>query len=529
MSARAAAVAALLAAAFACAPQPAEDPSKHDQDETVLIGSKSFTESVVLGEIAAGLLRSQGLPVEHRREIGGTRLLFEQLRTGGLDLYPEYTGTLREEIFAGRALPTGEALRRALADLGLGMTPPLGFNNTYALGMQEARAAELGIERISDLRRHPGLRFRFSNEFMSRGDGWEVLRRAYGLPQRDVRGVEHALAYRALEAGAADAIDLYSTDAEIAYYDLRVLEDDRGFFPRYDAVFLYREALRQRAPDAVAALARLGGRISDERMRAMNARARPPAGAPREEEARIAADFLARELGLRGARQPRRAGIAARVAADTADHLRLSGLSLLAAITVSVPLGILCARRRRLAQAVIGAVGVIQTVPAIALLVVLIAPVHRVGQALGTRDTAELTAMVALFLYSLLPVVRNTFAGLAGIPPALQEAALALGLPAGTRLLRVELPLASPMILAGIKTAAVLNVGFATLGGFIGAGGLGQPIFTGIRLDDTRLILQGAVPAALLALAVQGAFDLLERVIVPRGLRLRVEAAGGGP
>lgn len=521
------AAAALLAALLACAPGQDGSGASGSADGPVLVGSKSFTESVILGEIAVGVLRSRGLPVEHRREIGGTRILFEQLRTGGLDLYPEYTGTLREEIFAGRDLPTDAALRRALADEGLAMAPPLGFNNTYALGMREERAAELGIRRISDLRHHPELRFRFSNEFMSRGDGWEALRRAYGLPQPDVRGVEHALAYRALEAGAADLIDLYSTDAEIAYYDLRVLEDDRGFFPRYEAVFLYREALRARAPEAVAALAGLAGRISDERMRAMNARARPPAGVPREEEARIAADFLAHELGIHPAGGTGTRSVPARVAADTADHLRLSGVSLLAAIAVSIPLGILCARRRGVAQVVIGAVGVIQTIPAIALLVMLIAPVHRAGQVLGTRDTAELTAMVALFLYSLLPVVRNTFAGLAGIPPALREAALALGLPGRTRLLRVELPLASPMILAGIKTAAVLNVGFATLGGFIGAGGLGQPIFTGIRLDDTALILQGAIPAALLALAVQGAFDLLERAVVPRGLRLRLEAAGG--
>ena len=121
-------------------------------------------------------------------------------------------------------------------------------------------------------------------------------------------------------------------------------------------------------------------------------------------------------------------------------------------------------------------------------------------------------ALVALFLYSLLPIVRNTATGLRDIPVSLRESAEALGLPARARLLRIELPMASRSILAGIKTAAVINVGTATIGALIGAGGFGQPILTGIRRDDLSMILfEGAIPAALLALAVQGAFDLAER------------------
>jgi osmoprotectant transport system permease protein len=130
-------------------------------------------------------------------------------------------------------------------------------------------------------------------------------------------------------------------------------------------------------------------------------------------------------------------------------------------------------------------------------------------------------AIAALFLYSLLPIVRNTHAGLTGIPASLLESARALGLPPTAVLTRVELPLASPTILAGIQSAAVINVGTATLGALIGAGGLGQAIFTGIRLDDIGLILEGAIPASLLALLVQGVFELVERSVVPRGLRLQ--------
>ena len=191
-------------------------------------------------------------------------------------------------------------------------------------------------------------------------------------------------------------------------------------------------------------------------------------------------------------------------------------VSLFWAVLVAVPLGVLAARRARLGQLVLGVVGVIQTIPAIALLVLLIRPVGWFSDELGYPQ-----AVVALFLYSLLPIVRNTHAGLRAIPPPLSESAMALGLPPATRLFRVDLPLASPTILAGIKTAAVINVGFATLGGFIGAGGFGEPIFTGIRLNDYGIILQGALPAALLAILVQGLFELLERTLVPKGLRLK--------
>jgi osmoprotectant transport system permease protein len=178
---------------------------------------------------------------------------------------------------------------------------------------------------------------------------------------------------------------------------------------------------------------------------------------------------------------------------------------------VAVPLGILAARLPRLGSFILATTGVIQTIPSLALLVFMIP-----WLGIGAKP-----ALVALFLYSLLPIVRNTATGLRDIPPSLRESAEALGLPPGARLRLVELPLASRAILAGIKTAAVINVGTATIGALIGAGGFGQPILTGIRRDDVAMILyEGAIPAAVLALAVQGAFDLAERWLVPKGLRL---------
>jgi len=496
-AARGLAAALLLAAAASRAETP---PAR----TRVVIGSKTFTESVILGELASALARESGAEVVHRVGLGGTRVLWDALLQGEIDLYPEYTGTLEYEILAGQGIHGEAALRAALAARGLRMGPSLGFEDGYALGMKAQDARRLGIRTLSDLRRHPELRFGFTNEFMDRADGWPALRARYRLPQRDVRGLDHDLAYRGLDAGTLDVTDLYSTDADIRYYRLAVLEDDLHHFPAYRAVYLYRADLAERAPAVIDALDRLAGRIDADAMRAMNARAK----LDRVPETLVAADFLRDELGVADRSSPEHR--AARLWRYTREHLALVAISLAAAIALALPLGVAAARHPRLGSAILAITGVLQTIPSLALLVLMI-PLLGIGAP---------PAIAALFLYSLLPIVRNTHAGLRGIPESLRESAEALGLPPRARLLRVELPLASPAILAGVKTAAVINVGTATLGALIGAGGYGQPILTGIRLDDVALLLEGAVPAALLALAVQAGFDALERVLVPKGLRL---------
>ncbi len=468
----------------------------------VVVGSKKFTESVILGEIAVQAALSAGVDAEHRAELGGTRILFEALLAGEIDVYAEYTGTLEQEILADQGLRGWPALSRALAERDLVLGRPLGFNNTYAIGMREDRAAELGIERISQLAEHPELELGFTAEFLDRGDGWPALRDRYRLPHAGVRGLDHDLAYRGLLEGSLDVVDFYSTDAEIAEHGLRVLEDDLAHFPAYEACFLWRSDL----PAAVAErLGRLEGRIREPAMIAMNAAAK----IEKRDEALVAAEAVERLLGLTGFAELETRG--QRLRRHGAEHLGLTLISLVAAILVALPLGILAARRPRMGQVVLAVVGVIQTIPALALLVMFI-PLLGIGGP---------PAIAALFLYSLLPIVRNTHAGLRGISPALRESAEALGLSARARLRLVELPLALPSILAGMKTAAVLNVGTATLGALVGAGGFGEPILAGIRLADTARILEGAVPAALLALLVQWSFDGLERRVVSPGLRTR--------
>jgi osmoprotectant transport system permease protein len=494
----------LVVAAAGCAPVPfACSPAPKVQ-----VGSKKFTESVILGEMATQLARSTGAePVVHRRQLGGTQVLWKALVRGYIDVYPEYTGTISEEILAGQDLPDEEAMRRALAERGVRMSRSLGFNDTYAIGMKKERARDLGIEKISDLRSHPDLKFGFSEEFMNRKEGWPSLRTHYDLPQSYVRRLDHDLAYNSLKSGATDATDVYSTDAEIRYHGLRVLEDDLHHFPAYQAVWLYRADLEEREPDVVRVLRGLEGRISEAAMIDMNAQAKNKEhNVP---ESQVAAEFLAATLGIQVAVMEE--GVVKELLRHTVEHLYLVAISLAAAIVIAVPLGIVAARRPAVGQVILSVVGIIQTIPSLALLVMLI----------PLLGIAEKPAIVALFLYSLLPIVRNTYAGLHDIPVSIRETAQALGLPPAARLRLVELPLAARAILAGIKTSAVINVGTATLGAIIGAGGYGEPILTGIRLDDVGLILQGAIPAAVLALLVQGLFELAERRLVPKGLRLK--------
>jgi osmoprotectant transport system permease protein len=461
------------------------------------VGSKRFTESYILGELIAQTARGAGAEVDFRPGMGGTAILYEAVRTGAIDVYPEYTGTLARELLDGEAHPTLRALNAKLGPLGLAVSVPLGLNNTYAMGVRGEVAARLGLRRVSDLARHPELRFGFGHEFLGRRDGWPGLSAAYGLPQRP-RGLDHGLAYEALAAGEVDVIDLYSTDAKIARYAIAVLEDDRGFFPAYDAVLLHRADLPRRFPRAWKALARLEDSIDAADMRRMNAAA--------ELEGHSFAEAAALHRGAPSTADGERGFLEALFGPDlwrlTREHLVLVFVSLAAGVAAGVPLGTAAAKWARAAQPILGAVGVIQTVPSLALFAFLIVLLGAIG---------TLPALVALFLYALLPIVRNTHAGLTGIGAGMRDAALALALPRGVRLWKVELPLALPTILAGVKTSAVINVGTATIAAFIGAGGYGERIASGLALNDSTLLLAGAVPAAVLALAVQGAFELAER------------------
>ena len=470
--------------------------------QTMVIGSKKFTESYVLGEIAKRALIDTDIPAEHRQGMGGTIILWEAIRAAQIHVYPEYTGTIAEEILKDRPSNSREKMRAELAKFGVGMTGPLGFNNTYALVMRRREAQRLDVRSISDLRDHPELKIGLTHEFLDRRDGWPPLRGRYQLPQQNIIGIDHALGYAALAKGSIDVKDAYSTDAKIAENDLVVLEDNLQFFPRYEAVYLYRLSL---SPSAIATLKKLEGTLDEARMTRLNAEAE------RSKDYSRAASLDFQE---RGAKPTTGGGesFAHKLVRWTVRHLELAGISLLLAVLAGIPLGIVASRGGPIGHVIMAFTGIVQTIPSLALLALLV-PLPFFG--ISAR-----TAIAALFLYGLLPIVRNTATGLQDIAQPIRDSATALGLEARARLRKIYLPIASRSILAGIKTSAVINVGTATLAALIGAGGLGEPILSGLNLNDHVTILQGAIPAALLALVVQWSFDFVDRFLIPKGLRL---------
>ena len=464
---------------------------------TLKVGSKRFTESYILGEIvqqsAAPHVRTQ-----HRQGLGNTAIVLAALQAGSIDVYAEYMGTIGSEILKHDKAIDLEQMRRELAALGLGVAVPLGFNNTYALAM---RGDETSIASLAQLAQHPALKFGLSHEFIGRVDGWPGLAARHGLPQRP-RGLDHGIAYEALAQRQVDVIDIYSTDAKIRQYGLRVLADTRQYFPRYDAMLLYRLDLPPRFPAAWQALQGLQGRISESDMIAMNAAVEIDG----KRFSDVAHQWLA--SGTQASKPgAARSKLLDKIIGDdlwtlTRQHLTLVLLSVALACLIGIPLGVLAAFSAPLRQTVLAFVGVLQTVPSLALLAILIPVLGMIG---------TVPALVALFVYALLPIVRNTCTGILQVPQGLRMAALALGLNRRQRLLHVDLPLALPVLLAGVKTAAVMSVGTATIAAFIGAGGYGERITIGLALNDNDMLLAGAIPAAVLALLTQGLFELVER------------------
>ncbi|MDE0284061.1 MAG: ABC transporter permease subunit [Gammaproteobacteria bacterium] len=460
----------------------------------ITVGSKNFNEGYLLGEIVAQVLELEGFAVERKFGLGGTLVCYEALVNGAIDVYVEYTGTLAEAILKleGPA-PDLDQLNTTVSELGLQVLESLGFNNTYALAMRKDMAEAEGISRISDLANHPELKPAFSLEFLNREDGWPGLAETYNLAAKP-SGIEHGLAYQALVEGSIDITDAYSTDGELARYSLAVLDDDRGYFPRYLAVPFARADFPAGAGDVIA---RLAGRIDDDRMQEMN-RMTTIDG---RSFAEVASEFLGEE-GLGNTKVED--SLVSSILGNTITHLKLTAIALALGCLAGLPLGIIVFRNRPVANLTVYLAGLLQTIPSIALLALMI-PVFGIGVK---------PAIIALFLYSLLPILRNTVTALITIDPVLKRVAEAIGLTRREQLRHVLLPMALPNILAGVRTAAVISIGTATLAAFIGAGGLGEPIVTGLALNDTGLILQGALPAAGLAILVELLFELLERLLV---------------
>ena len=467
--------------------------------QAIRVASKNFNESYILAEIIAQRLEAEGMAVERRFGLGGTLICFDALVNDEIDVYVEYTGTLSQAILGSPEVTEIDELNTLIAGRHLALLAPLGFNNTYAMATPRSVAQTRGLTTIGDLARHPELKVVVSHEFLERDDGWRGLARTYGL-SGSVTGIEHGLAYQAIARGSIDVTDAYSTDGELKRYDLVILADDRAYFPEYLAAPLVRTDLPEAARAAIASLA---GSIDDASMQAMNAEvvfARRPFGS-------VANEFLT-GLGMATTRTGS-STLLAELGRNTWQHLKLTVTALIGAVVVGVGLSLAVFRMPVVSRAATYFCGLLQTVPSIALLALLI-PVLGIGMA---------PAVLALFLYSLLPILRNTLTALTTIDPTLARVAVAMGLSRSEQLRYVYLPLSLPAMFAGIRTAAVISIGTATLAAFIGAGGLGDPIVTGLALNDTNLILQGAIPAAMLAIVTELLFERLERRLIPGQLK----------
>ncbi len=504
--------------------------------EPLRIGSKRFTESYILAQLLAKSAAPQA--VEIKQGLGNTAIVFAALQSRGIDLYPEYAGTIAQEILKSTKPLTIDEMNAALAPLGFAVAIPFGFNNGYALAMRAADADALGIKTLADLAKYPQQRLGLSNEFIGRQDGWKGLASQYSLPQLPI-SIDHGLAYDAIKKKQIDVMDIYTTDAKIVHLGLRVLADDRHYFPRYDAVVLYRLDVPTRFPEAWQTMQRLIGAITEPDMIAMNARAELEGVAFEA----IAKDYLAdspRAMEGNGANVTNAAKVgkvadAAKATTShsqspsfsekllgddfwrlTRQHVGLVLVSLLAAALISIPLAFFIFPHRRIRAFVLGAAGLLQTVPSLALLAVLISLIGVIGM---------VPALLALTLYALLPIMRNTCAGLAEVPEGLKQAGKALGmLPRDVRW-QIELPLALPTIIAGIRTAAAITIGTATIAAFIGAGGYGERIVTGLALNDRALLLAGAIPAALLALISEAIFEWVEVILAHRAGRANLNSS----
>jgi osmoprotectant transport system permease protein len=467
----------------------------------IIVGSKIFTESYILGEIAAqSIEKNPDTSVDRKLGMGSTGMLFESLKSGAIDVYPDYSGTLAETILKNPKLKKLDEIRTALKPLGLTISDSLGFNNTYALAVSESFAEKNNLHTVSDLltAKDP-IRAAFSYEFMDRSDGYNGLIERYGLQFSSVSRMEHSLVYQAISENAVDVIEVYSTDANVNKFKLRVLRDDLDYFPSYQAVWVARTAFVEEHPGAWQDLRQFEDRIDENKIRSMNAEA----DLEKTSFQKIASKFLGSKQTLV---ETSRASV---ILERTKEHLWLVGVSLLFSILIGLPLGIFAAKYQRVGQGILIGSALIQTIPTLALLCFLI-PVFGVGLK---------PALVALCLYSLLPVVLNTFTGIRAVDPKNLENAKAFGLNSTQILFEITLPLSRPMILAGLKTATIVSIGTATLAALIGAGGYGTLIISGLSLNDIPTILMGAVPAAAMALLAHFMFELLNMALIPKGLR----------
>lgn len=493
-------------------------------ETTIRVGSKNFTEQVILGEIIVQLLKEEtSHQVERQFNLAGTKFTFEALKHGDIDVYVEYTGTGLVNIldFATQTDPQKvyqTVQHEFRSRFGITWLLPLGFNNTYALAIRNEEQLN-EVNSISDLTRFDSeLTFGAPHEFLERSDGYPKLQEVYGIEFGATTALEPGIMYQALQEGEVDVISAFSTDGRIEAFDLKTLKDDKQQFPPYYAVPVIRSEVLENHPDIGMTLNRLGEAIDEETIMRMNYLVDSEGQDPRQ----VAQNFLVDSGLLLNTEKLELADSKGNFIVYawlkrheiwrlTNEHLWLVMIAMGFAILLAIPLGVVLTRFQKLRTPMFAVINTLQTIPSLALLGFMI-PLFGIGVT---------PAIIALFLYALLPLVRNTFTGILDVDPDLREAARGMGLTDFQILRKIEVPLALPVIMAGIRTSTVIVVGTATLAALIGAGGYGDPIFRGIASVNSQQILLGALPAALLAIVLDRILHFSENRLVSKGLQSR--------
>jgi osmoprotectant transport system permease protein len=489
----------------------------------VVVGSKNFSESIILGEMVSIILEKKfNVPVERKLALGGTKVAFDALSAGDIDVYPDYTGTGYVMILKMDKERDPDKVYEIVnhefqKQFGIVWSPPIGFNNTYALAVRDDDARFKNVKKLSHLsHKVQDYKFGTPHEFMERKDGHGSFTKLYELnfQQDNLKSMDSGLTYEAINSQQLDMIMAYSTDGRLKAFNLRVIEDDKRFFPPYYASLLAKRETLEKFPAIQKVFELMENFISEEDIIEMNNQVDRHKRDPRV----VANNFLIEQGIIEGAVKESSGKIGFFSFAYKKrlylfkllkEHLILSLGALLIAFVIAFPIGILLTRRPSMGKIVFPVVNTIQTIPSLALLGFLI-PFIGIGFT---------PALLALFLYSLLPLIRNTYIGILGVDRSYIEASRGIGLTNWQILMKVEIPLAIPVILAGLRTATVIVIGTTTIAAMVGAGGLGDPIFRGVATVNSNLILLGAVPAALLAVLMDKLIGLLDVLLVSKGVR----------
>ena len=316
---------------------------------------------------------------------------------------------------------------------------------------------------------------------------------------KDITSMEHSLAYQAIDNGKADLLEVYTTDAKIKSLDLVVLEDDQSFFPDYQAVLLAREDFVVERPLAWEALLTLEATLNETKVQELNG----SVDLDKKEFSETIKSYIGHNKKLTKNRTLKS------IIKRTKEHSVMVFVTLFLSLVIGIPLGVLASYHQKTGQLIVLTSSLFQTIPSLALLCFLI-PLFGIG----TKP-----ALVALFMYGLLPIVVSTTSGLRAVDGRLLEVADTLGFSPLQRIIRVEIPMASPQIITGVRTAAIITIATATLAALIGAGGYGVPIVRGLAINDMETVLLGAIPAAGMAILAHFLFEALEILIIPAPLR----------